>query len=126
MITIFIDDKDKKASEFIIKMLSESGYAINTAQEQDLIKVAYKDNIKDIVSLEDRIIELGESLYNEKKGALYKTILDIIERPLLEHILERTEGNQLKAARILGINRNTIRSKIKKLGIDVSRWKVNQ
>lgn len=74
--------------------------------------------------MEDKIIELEDSLYNEKKGILYKSILEIIEKPLFEHILERAEGNQLKAARILGINRNTIRTKIKKLGIDPNKWKM--
>ena len=55
---------------------------------------------------------------------LYKSILEAIEKPLIEHVLERTEGNQLKAARALGINRNTMRAKIKKLGIDIGKWKV--
>lgn len=73
--------------------------------------------------LTKNVIRLGESLYEEKTGDLYKTILVKIEKPLIEHILERTAGNQLKAARILGINRNTIRTKIKKLAIDMSRWK---
>lgn len=58
-------------------------------------------------------------------GVLYKTIIDKVEKPLIEYALERTEGNQLKAARVLGINRNTIRTKIKRLGIDVSRWKAH-
>ena len=58
-------------------------------------------------------------------GVLYRTIMDEVEKPLIEHTLERTEGNQLKAARVLGINRNTIRTKIKRLGIDVSRWKAS-
>ena len=56
-------------------------------------------------------------------GVLYKTIISKVEKPLIEHTLERTDGNQIKAARMLGINRNTIRAKIKRLGIDVSRWK---
>ena len=54
---------------------------------------------------------------------LYKSILEIIEKPLFEHVLERTEGNQLKAARILGINRNTMRAKVKKLGINTAMYK---
>ena len=66
------------------------------------------------------------SLDKSKDGALYKLIMQAIEKPLLEHTLERTEGNQLRAARILGLNRNTIRSKIKKLGIDPKRWKPQQ
>jgi two-component system nitrogen regulation response regulator GlnG len=68
-------------------------------------------------------ISLEDFLIAEKKGVLYKSVLEAIEKPLIEHILECTEGNQLKAARILGINRNTIRSKIKKLGINTGMFK---
>lgn len=78
-----------------------------------------------IVIKEDsqKSIELGADSYAGKDGVLYRSVIEAIEKPLLEHILERTEGNQLKAARILGINRNTMRAKIKKLSIDLSRWK---
>ena len=69
------------------------------------------------------MIKLSQTLYKEKKGVLYKSILEAVEKPLIEDVLERTEGNQLKAAKILGINRNTIRAKIKKLSIDVTKWK---
>ena len=69
------------------------------------------------------VVELEDALYNAKQGVLYKSILEILEKPLIEHILERTAGNQLKAARILGINRNTIRTKIKKLGINPGVYK---
>ena len=69
------------------------------------------------------VVELEDALYNAKQGVLYKSILEILEKPLIEHILERTAGNQLKAARILGINRNTIRTKIKKLGINPEVYK---
>ena len=64
-----------------------------------------------------------DSIRKERDGALYKTIIEAIEKPLIENTLERTFGNQLKAAKILGINRNTMRSKIKKLGIDPKIWK---
>ena len=74
--------------------------------------------------LDRQIAELGDSLFKEKQGVLYKYVLEIIERPLIEHALERTYGNQLKAAKILGINSNTMRSKIKKLGIDPHKWKI--
>ena len=57
-------------------------------------------------------------------GALYRSMLEKIEKPLFEQVLEFTEGNQLKAAKILGINRNTMRTKIRKLGIDVLKWKM--
>jgi DNA-binding protein Fis len=50
-----------------------------------------------------------------KKGDLYGFVMRCIETPLLEMVLEETGGNKMKAANILGINRNTLRSKIKEL-----------
>ena len=57
------------------------------------------------------------------EASLYKFILERMERPLIESVLNRTEGNQSKAAKILGINRNTLNSKIKKIGIEIGKWK---
>lgn len=48
---------------------------------------------------------------------LYHTVMESVERPLISCILERTAGNQCRAAEILGINRNTLRKKIQALGI---------
>ena len=79
--------------------------------------------MENLDSLNEKVLELSESFYKEKAGVLYKSILEAIEKPLIEDVLERTEGNQLKAAKILGINRNTIRAKIKKLSIDANKWK---
>lgn len=55
----------------------------------------------------------------EKEGKLYKFLLNVVEKPLIENVLHKTEGNQLKAAKILGINRNTLHAKIKKLKINI-------
>jgi two-component system nitrogen regulation response regulator GlnG len=52
---------------------------------------------------------------------LYAKVLEIVERPLIESVLERTAGNQLRAAEILGINRNTLRKKITDLDIRLSK-----
>jgi two-component system nitrogen regulation response regulator GlnG len=49
---------------------------------------------------------------------LYDRILVEVERPLLRLTLAAAKGNQLKAARLLGINRNTLRKKLTDLGID--------
>jgi len=126
MITILITEDELKAKEALFKMLEQEGYALsaNTGQD-DVIRVVKKDCIRDLAFIKDRVVELGDSLFNEKKGLLYKSVLEAIEKPLLEQTLERCEGNQLKAARILGINRNTMRTKIKKLGIDACKWKTN-
>jgi len=52
---------------------------------------------------------------------LYDRVLREVERPLLELSLAATRGNQLKAARLLGLNRNTLRKKIRDLDIEVVR-----
>ena len=52
---------------------------------------------------------------------LYDRILPLVEKPLLEMTLRATGGNQIKAAFILGINRNTLRKKIGELGINVEQ-----
>ena len=48
-------------------------------------------------------------------------VLEQVERPLIRLILEKTRWNQVKAADILGINRNTLRKKINELGIELKR-----
>ncbi|NOZ68363.1 MAG: hypothetical protein GXP46_03780 [Deferribacteres bacterium] len=50
---------------------------------------------------------------------LYDMVMPEVEKALIMMVMKETNGNQLKAARLLGINRNTLRSKIKKLGIKV-------
>ncbi|MGK4456043.1 helix-turn-helix domain-containing protein, partial [Klebsiella pneumoniae] len=50
-------------------------------------------------------------------GRLYDEALAAFERPLFVHVLAQTGGNQLRAAQILGINRNTLRKRLGELGI---------
>jgi two-component system, NtrC family, nitrogen regulation response regulator GlnG len=54
-------------------------------------------------------------------GEIYHMILSEIERFLLQVILDETDGNQLRTADLLGINRNTLRKKIRTLGVEVRR-----
>jgi two-component system nitrogen regulation response regulator GlnG len=49
---------------------------------------------------------------------LYDLIVGLVEKPLLKAVLRETRGNQIKAAQLLGINRNTLRRKLKAHGID--------
>jgi two-component system nitrogen regulation response regulator GlnG len=49
---------------------------------------------------------------------VYERLLAEVERPLLRACLAATGGNQLKAARLLGLNRNTLRKKLNVLKID--------
>jgi DNA-binding protein Fis len=52
---------------------------------------------------------------------VYEKILERVERPLFDLVLEKTGGNQLKAAEILGLNRNTLRKKLDALGVSRGR-----
>jgi two-component system, NtrC family, nitrogen regulation response regulator GlnG len=52
---------------------------------------------------------------------IYDRLIREVERPLIARALAATRGNQLKAADVLGLNRNTLRKKIRELDIQVSR-----
>ncbi len=74
--------------------------------------------------LEDAVRHrLGELLEAgpENVQDLYNTLISAVERPLIEVVLERAGGNQVKAADMLGINRNTLRKKITELGVAIRR-----
>ena len=49
---------------------------------------------------------------------LYKLVLQEVEPPLLEAVMDYTSGNQTRAAEILGINRSTLRKKLKQYGLE--------
>ena len=54
-------------------------------------------------------------------AGLYDRVLKEVERPLISQSLAATRGNQLRAAKLLGLNRNTLRKKIRELNIPVLR-----
>lgn len=110
MITVLISENEEKVKEILLEMLKKEGN-LNM------------DISNHPATLKDKLLELEESLYYDKKGSLYKSLLEVIEKPIIERALERAEGKQLKAARILGMNRNTIRAKIRKLGINTQAYK---
>jgi Fis family transcriptional regulator, factor for inversion stimulation protein len=57
------------------------------------------------------------SLNGHSPARLYDLVLREVEEPLLKAVLDYTEGNQVRAADILGINRGTLRKKLRSLGL---------
>jgi two-component system nitrogen regulation response regulator GlnG len=54
-------------------------------------------------------------------AGLYGRVLREVEKPLIEQTLKVTSGNQIRAAGLLGLNRNTLRKKIRELNIEVGK-----
>ena len=57
------------------------------------------------------------ALEGERPCAIYDMVMNSVEKPLLEIVLHRVSGNQTQAAQLLGVNRNTLRKKMKYYGI---------
>ena len=69
------------------------------------------------------IDDINESFVTSRSGEIYENAINYIDKILIETALERSRGNQLMAAKILGLNRNTLHTKLKKLNIDAQRFK---
>jgi two-component system nitrogen regulation response regulator GlnG len=79
----------------------------------------------DQLSLEEIIRHKLTDYFRRMEGVdvdnLYSLVIERVERPLIELALKRTKGNQIRAAQILGINRNTLRKKISDLRIELKK-----
>lgn len=79
----------------------------------------YSENVQ--VSLRENVAEvIGHyfaSLKGEEPHNVYDFFLDEIEEPLLAVVMKATRYNQSEAARILGLSRGTLRTKLKKFGM---------
>lgn len=77
------------------------------------------------LSLEDYVEwKMGDFVKGMRNGSgrnLHPMLISAIERPLITKALQETKGNQIQAAELLGLNRNTLRKKINDLHIPVKR-----
>jgi len=100
----------KRASKFMQAM----GRVKNTTAQSDAP-----------VSLEDYLEwKMGDFVKGMRNGSgrnLHPMLISAIERPLIARALQETRGNQIQAAELLGLNRNTLRKKIHDLHIPVKR-----
>jgi|GraSoiStandDraft_39_1057311.scaffolds.fasta_scaffold213676_1 DNA-binding protein Fis len=65
----------------------------------------------------DAIPRLVDELTSVQPGRVHRGAFELLERPLLAYVLGLTGGNQLRAARLLGLNRNTLRKRCRELGL---------
>ena len=111
---IATDLKDGEGRQFTPGKVSNSSDAHPLPFDKELAKTLDCHSLESIVELKiSRFLEQIGTYYPE---ALHATIMRKTEKPLLNQILRRTGGNQVHAARILGINRNTLRKKMKFYG----------
>ncbi len=100
----------------LLTSLDFEGLTPVTLQPQ---KGSQEDSLESLVDMKLRSSMNGVEKLD--KGDIHAMVLEQIERPLIRFILEKTRWNQVKAADILGINRNTLRKKITELGIELKR-----
>ena len=72
--------------------------------------------------LSENVREAMESYFDDLEGHevsdLYELFLSQVEKPMLEVVLEKTGGNITRASAMLGLNRGTLRTRLKKYGIE--------
>jgi two-component system nitrogen regulation response regulator GlnG len=99
-------------------VLFPSDFTLQSRKGEGLTEV---DNL----SLEEIIHRKLEDYFERTKGVdidnLYNLVVERVEKPLIELTLKKSRGNQIKAAQILGINRNTLRKKIADLRIKLKK-----
>ncbi|MBF0516574.1 MAG: sigma-54-dependent Fis family transcriptional regulator [Nitrospirae bacterium] len=102
----------------LAQAIKKSSVLCNTSviQHNDLIlDVPSKYSIYEF--LDEKLSKYLSDIGEIKGGSLYGAIISEVEKSLLTIVMREAKGNQLKASRILGINRNTLRSKIKQYDI---------
>jgi two-component system nitrogen regulation response regulator GlnG len=78
--------------------------------------VAVDATLEEII--ERKLLECVRGLRERANANLYDLVIGLVEKPLLRAVLRETASNQVRAAQILGINRNTLRKKLTEHGID--------
>jgi DNA-binding protein Fis len=74
--------------------------------------------------LEVKMGEFVKSMRNGSARNLHPILISAVERPLITSALQETRGNQIQAAELLGLNRNTLRKKIVNLHIPLKQTKL--
>ena len=89
---------------------------VSTVNSQDQVtQKPLRDSVKQ--ALKNYFAQLNGQDVND----LYELVLAEVEQPLLDMVMQYTRGNQTRAALMMGINRGTLRKKLKKYGMNEFR-----
>lgn len=106
-----------------IKQIRETASALNPKQAPPSIEKVngHEPNLAELV--EKKLAVFVKKVKNCQMKNLYGLLIQEFEKPLISLALKETDGNQIQAAQLLGMNRNTLRKKIKELKITVEKKK---
>jgi two-component system nitrogen regulation response regulator GlnG len=99
-----------------LKNTVKKAYLLSKGSEIDRHHLTFGDysvygSVKEF--LEDKLKRYIRQMTDMRNSGLYNTVISEVEKALMELALKETGGNQIRAAKILGINRTTLRTKIK-------------
>ena len=92
-------------------MTDAASVADNVTQLHVDTTATQKQTLRDCVT--QAMVDYFDNLKGHPGGNLYDMVLQEIEQPLLESVMQHVNGNQSKAAVLLGLNRGTLRKKLK-------------
>lgn len=87
--------------------------------KEELLSLVSQDEPRDSIAT---ALDIWLAQEEPASGTVYACALAAFEKPLIEHALGKTSGNQLRAAKLLGINRNTLRKRVTELRIEPERF----
>lgn len=95
-----------------------AAHAATAAQSSAALRVEREDGQPLRACVEAALQQYLSELDGHAPSGLYQMVLDEVEQPLLKTVLGFTGGNQSRAAEALGINRSTLRKKLRRHGLD--------
>lgn len=129
---VILSNHSTLGAEDIVPMIAQRGAALpvrsirgpnKRSGESEEVMPAPHSNENDLMGmpLEElvsrRLAPFVRKFCEGPTGDLHELVLAQVERALFRLVLEQTKGNQLRASEILGLNRNTLRSKLRALGV---------
>jgi two-component system nitrogen regulation response regulator GlnG len=102
----------KRTAKTFQSLAAQNGHGLHQGKTRDHSLESY---------LETKMGEFVKGMRNGAAKNLHPILISAVERPLITSALRETRGNQIQAAELLGLNRNTLRKKIAELHIPLKQ-----